>query len=150
MHGLVPLVGGVEPDPEVGEGVPGDRGFPASASTENELIHVGPDSSASPFGLFWTSDEDDEDDEDETGVMDVEEAVHVYVGEPWERPTKYGTCFFNCRDPGELDDEENGHELSGQIGVSLNGNGNAVLKLSGLHTASLDGAHLSGGVKVDL
>ena len=99
-------------DGSSGQGLPGDRGFPASASTENELIHVGPDSSASPFGLFWTSDEDDEDDEDESGAMDVEEAVHVYVGEPWERPTKYGTCFFNCRDPGELDDEENGHELS--------------------------------------
>ena len=44
-----------------------------------------------------------EDDEEE------EEEEYVYVGEPWERgPEGCGLCFFHCRDPGELDDEENG------------------------------------------
>ena len=37
--------------------------------------------------------------------------VYVFVGQPFERPTSFGTAFFNCRDPGELDDEESGQEL---------------------------------------
>ena len=33
----------------------------------------------------------------------------MYVGEQWEPgPTGAGMCFFHCRDPGELDDVENG------------------------------------------
>ena len=44
-----------------------------------------------------------EDDEEE------EEEEYVYVGEAWERGAEgCGLCFFHCRDPGELDDEENG------------------------------------------
>ena len=36
---------------------------------------------------------------------------HVYLGEPWEWPGRLGTCYFSPRDPGELDDDENGREL---------------------------------------
>ena len=44
-------------------------------------------------------------EDDEEG----EEEECVYVGEAWERgPEGCGLCFFHCRDPGELDDEENG------------------------------------------
>ena len=43
------------------------------------------------------------------GDDEEEEEEYVYVGERWERgPEGCGLCFFHCRDPGELDDEENG------------------------------------------
>jgi hypothetical protein len=49
--------------------------------------------------VYEVYDDDDDDEEEE----------YVYVGERWERgPEGCGLCFFNCRDPGELDDEENG------------------------------------------
>ena len=43
--------------------------------------------------------------------MELEDEEYVFVGEEWERPRGVGTCFFHCRDPGELDDEESGREL---------------------------------------
>ena len=40
---------------------------------------------------------------------------HVYIGRPWERPHALGCCYFNARDLGELDDEENGSALDALI-----------------------------------
>ena len=68
----------------------------------HECIHVGEDKRSTPFGLFA-------DGEDEG--LELEDEEYVFVGEPWERPSAVGTCFFHCRDPGELDDEESGREL---------------------------------------
>jgi len=85
----------------------------------SEFIHVSPHLREAPFGLFDAPEEDDEglvarlfgDDDDDDDGMSVEEVEHVFVGLDFERPTRFGTTYFNCRDHGELDDEESGHEL---------------------------------------
>ena len=68
----------------------------------HECIHVGEDKRTAPFGLFADVEGDG---------MELEDEEYVFVGEEWERPRGVGTCFFHCRDPGELDDEESGREL---------------------------------------
>lgn len=93
------------------------------------LIYVGEDKRSSPFGVFEAPDDDDDDDymdefdldddeldEDDfvistTFLEEGDEDEYVFIGQPWERPQSFGTAFFNCRDPGELDDEESGKDL---------------------------------------
>lgn len=78
------------------------------------LIHIGPDKTLSPFGAYVTElDEElaferEEDDEYEDELLAAES---IFVGQAWERPQRFGTCFYHCRDRGELDDEESGLEL---------------------------------------
>ena len=69
--------------------------FVHPAGAEEEVYEVYDDDE-----VYEVYDDDDDDEEEEE---------YVYVGERWERgPEGCGLCFFNCRDPGELDDEENG------------------------------------------
>ena len=68
----------------------------------NPHIHVGADKARGPFGIYESYEAFEE-----TGDL----CDHVYVGQVWERPTALGCCYFNARDLGELDDEENGAEL---------------------------------------
>jgi len=78
------------------------------------LIHTSAHQRMAPFGAFYVQlDEglafglaDDYEEEE-----DVEEAECVFVGQAWESPRQFGTCFYQCRDLGELDDEESGQEL---------------------------------------
>ena len=68
--------------------------FVHPAGAEEEVYEVYDDNE-----VYEVYDDDDDEEEEE----------YVYVGERWERgPEGCGLCFFNCRDPGELDDEENG------------------------------------------
>lgn len=81
---------------------------------DSEYIFVAADKAASPFGVFvgaegFFFDEDDEEFSLEEYADD--EAEYVFIGQPWERPSSYGTSFFHCRDRGELDDEESGKNL---------------------------------------
>ena len=70
---------------------------------KGEYIYVGPDQRSTPFGIYDSYESLDE----EEGEL----CEHVYLGEPWEWPGRLGTCYFSPRDPGELDDDENGREL---------------------------------------
>ena len=76
------------------------RSTPANSSSE--LIFVGADKGRAPFGVYQSYESFEE-----TGVL----CDHVYMGLPWERPSALGCCYFNARDLGEIDDEENGAEL---------------------------------------
>ena len=72
----------------------------------SKFIFVGADKGRAPFGIY-----DSFESYDETGVL----SEHVYLGLRWERPNALGCCYFNARDLGELDDEENGAELADLI-----------------------------------
>ena len=72
----------------------------------NPNIFVGPDKARAPFGIYESYEVFEESGE----LSD-----HVYVGQPWERPAALGCCYFSARDLGELDDEENGAELSALV-----------------------------------
>ena len=72
------------------------------ANSSSELIFVGADKGRAPFGVYQSYESFEE-----TGVL----CDHVYMGLPWERPSALGCCYFNARDLGEIDDEENGAEL---------------------------------------
>lgn len=75
---------------------------------KSEYIYVGPDKRSTPFGIYDSYESlDDESLNEEEGEL----CEHVYLGEPWEWPGRLGTCYFSPRDPGELDDDENGREL---------------------------------------
>lgn len=75
---------------------------------KSEYIYVGPDKRSTPFGIYDSFESlDDESLNEEEGEL----CEHVYLGEPWEWPGRLGTCYFSPRDPGELDDDENGREL---------------------------------------
>ena len=75
---------------------------------KSEYIYVGPDKRSTPFGIYDSFEAlDDESLNEEEGEL----CEHVYLGEPWEWPGRLGTCYFSPRDPGELDDDENGREL---------------------------------------
>jgi hypothetical protein len=75
---------------------------------KSEYIYVGPDKRSTPFGIYDSYESlDDESLNEEEGEV----CEHVYLGEPWEWPGRLGTCYFSPRDPGELDDDENGREL---------------------------------------
>jgi hypothetical protein len=76
--------------------------------SKSEYIYVGPDKRSTPFGIYDSFEAlDDESLNEEEGEL----CEHVYLGEPWEWPGRLGTCYFSPRDPGELDDDENGREL---------------------------------------
>ena len=70
---------------------------------KGEYIYVGPDQRSTPFGIY--------DSYESLNEEEGELCEHVYLGEPWEWPGRLGTCYFSPRDPGELDDDENGREL---------------------------------------
>ena len=71
------------------------------------FVHVGAqDRARVPFGVYESYES-----YEETGVL----SDYVYVGRPWERPSAMGCCYFNARDLGELDDEENGAELGALV-----------------------------------
>lgn len=70
---------------------------------KSEYIYVGPDKRSTPFGIY--------DSFESLNEEEGELCEHVYLGEPWEWPGRLGTCYFSPRDPGELDDDENGREL---------------------------------------
>jgi hypothetical protein len=59
--------------------------------------------------------EDDEDfaykENDDDYEDDLLAAECIFVGHAWDRPQQFGTCFYHCRDHGELDDEESGLDL---------------------------------------
>jgi len=75
---------------------------------KSEYIYVGPDKRSTPFGIYDSYESlNDESLNEEEGEL----CEHVYLGEPWEWPGRLGTCYFSPRDPGELDDDENGREL---------------------------------------
>jgi hypothetical protein len=75
---------------------------------KSEYIYVGPDKRSTPFGIYDSFESlNDESLNEEEGEL----CEHVYLGEPWEWPGRLGTCYFSPRDPGELDDDENGREL---------------------------------------
>ena len=75
---------------------------------KSEYIYVGPDKRSTPFGIY---DSYESLDDDSLNEEEGELCEHVYLGEPWEWPGRLGTCYFSPRDPGELDDDENGREL---------------------------------------
>lgn len=75
---------------------------------KSEYIYVGPDKRSTPFGIY---DSFESLDDDSLNEEEGELCEHVYLGEPWEWPGRLGTCYFSPRDPGELDDDENGREL---------------------------------------
>jgi len=79
------------------------------------LVYVGEDKRSAPFGAY-VSELDEElafvEDDDETYEEELLQAECVFFGQPWEAPQRFGTCFYHCRDLGELDDEESGHELA--------------------------------------
>lgn len=83
------------------ESAPLTRAPPKSG--KSPFILVGADKLRSPFGTYESYEVFEE-----TGVL----CEHVYVGQVWERPGALGCCFFNARDLGELDDEENGAALN--------------------------------------
>ena len=77
---------------------------------------VGADKRRAPFGVFFSDGLDEDDlfyEEDVDGLFDMvaEEEECIYVGQAWEHPNAMGTCYYNCRDLGELDDVENGSTL---------------------------------------
>ena len=84
----------------VGRDVPSNLGRGAMGG---HALFVGPDKGRAPFGVYESYESFEEN-----GVL----CEHVYVGQHWERPHALGCCYFNARDLGELDDEENGAELS--------------------------------------
>jgi len=75
-------------------------------SEEKSYIFVGPDKCEAPFGIFSGESEEESEAAYETAdifdLVAAEEEEYVFVGEPWERPSDGGVCFFNCRDLGEL------------------------------------------------
>ena len=85
----------------VGRDVPSNLGRDGSAGG-NGALFVGADKCRAPFGVYESYESFEE-----SGVL----CEHVYVGQQWERPHALGCCYFNARDLGELDDEENGAEL---------------------------------------
>ena len=78
-----------------------------------EFIHVGPHRAVAPFGLFVEEEEEQEDQEEQEEQEEGEGGALLFIGESFERSSDggIGTCFFHCRDHGELDDEENGKSL---------------------------------------
>ena len=74
-----------------------------SSVDSRERIYVGADKGRAPFGVYESYESFEE-----SGVL----CEHVYLGQPWERPNALGCCYFDARDLGELDDEENGADLS--------------------------------------
>ena len=78
----------------------------AAPRSSQPYIFAGPDKARSPFGVYESYEAFEE-----TGVL----CEHVYVGQTWEHPLALGCCYFHARDPGEIDDEENGAELEALI-----------------------------------
>ena len=78
------------------------------------LIHVGADKADAPFGAYVTELDEElafEHEEDDDYEDDLLAAECIFVGHSWDRPHQFGTCFYHCRDHGELDDEESGLDL---------------------------------------
>ena len=78
------------------------------------LIHVGADKADAPFGAYVTELDEElafEHEEDDDYEDDLLAAECIFVGHAWDRPQQFGTCFYHCRDHGELDDEESGLDL---------------------------------------
>ena len=105
--------------------------------------------------LYDEDDEDlDEDDEDDFEIVAnyVEEEdmeSYVFVGQPFERPTSFGTAFFNCRDPGELDDEESGQELEQLIATRYDALCGGGTSRSESRAPVETSANMSGGGSVE-
>jgi hypothetical protein len=80
------------------------KAAPGRQPVNNSIPHifVGEDKARAPYGVY-----DSYEAFEETGVL----CEHVYVGQAWERPGALGCCYFQARDLGELDDEENGKTL---------------------------------------
>jgi hypothetical protein len=67
------------------------------------------------LGEVWRLELDEElafeHEEDDDYEDDLLAAECIFVGHSWDRPQQFGTCFYHCRDHGELDDEESGLDL---------------------------------------
>ena len=87
----------------------------------------------SPFGVY-----DSFESFEETGIL----CEHVYIGQTWERPSALGCVYFRARDLGELDDVENGAELS-----ELMATRRAVLVDGGTGSSLLDAVGDAWGVQ---